>query len=113
MRSALRWRYYCDFCKKAGGLAYHIQRHETYCTLNPDRKCRMCDGMGGDVADNRAALASGGLNAVRESAENCPACILAAIRQTPGLSVGEFEDFDFGSEGKSFLNAKHREDWPY
>ena len=44
MRKVKRWRYYCDFCKKAGGSGGHIATHEKHCTKNPDRDCRLeCD----------------------------------------------------------------------
>ena len=44
-------RYYRDFCKKSGGSAYHMRRHESACTANPNRQCGMCDGGGYDAAD--------------------------------------------------------------
>lgn len=35
-------RYYCEFCKKSGGHAGAMRKHEKHCTMNPDRECRMC-----------------------------------------------------------------------
>lgn len=42
MKTKLRHRYYCDFCKKSGGSKYHMEIHEKHCTSNPHRECRMC-----------------------------------------------------------------------
>jgi len=43
MKTKLRNRYYCDFCKKSGGHAGYMRKHESRCTLNPDRHCGFCD----------------------------------------------------------------------
>lgn len=42
MRAVKRWRYYCEFCPKAGQSGFHMKDHEARCTLNPARVCRMC-----------------------------------------------------------------------
>ncbi len=42
MRKIKRWKYYCDFCKKSGGHAGHLRKHESRCTMNPDRFCGFC-----------------------------------------------------------------------
>jgi len=34
--------YYCEYCNKHGLGAGAMKKHEKYCTLNPDRICRMC-----------------------------------------------------------------------
>ena len=124
-------RYYCEFCKKAGCSGGHIRKHETGCTLNPNRVCRMCkmveneqrtiaelmeglpvaadflherrddygvsygrDFVGLDVAMNDA------LPKLREAAGNCPACILAALRQR-GIPVPIVNGFNFSDECKA------------
>lgn len=46
MKTVLRKRYYCDFCNKTGGSAFHIKKHESSCTNNPVRVCKMCKEMG-------------------------------------------------------------------
>lgn len=60
MRRVQRWRYYCDFCKKAGQSGFHMANHERHCTLNPARECRMCEhingGSGADLAELLALL---------------------------------------------------------
>jgi hypothetical protein len=57
MKRVQRWRYYCDFCKKAGNSGGHMKRHEDSCTLNPARKCRMCAVIKADQADMALMLA--------------------------------------------------------
>jgi hypothetical protein len=101
----MRWRYYCDFCGKVGGSSYHMLNHERACTKNPDRVCGLCD-----LAELRQqpmpvlieALGYGdaeGLERLRDAAganevgKGCPACILAAIRQSPKRPAPEdYED---------------------
>jgi hypothetical protein len=91
MRKAQRWRYYCDFCRKAGGSSHHLQRHERGCTANPNRVCGFCDS-NTPVAERVAILtAESGFKGLakwqanmlllREAVDQCPACILATIRQ--------------------------------
>jgi hypothetical protein len=131
MRKTLRWRYYCEFCKKAGNSAFHMEKHEKGCTLNPHRKCRMCDFVAGiqkpiaelivllpnpddfkeEVRDSITGEflytsfnvpdepISKGLQALREATDNCPACIMAAIRQR-GIPVPAVMGFNFTQECK-------------
>ncbi len=105
------WRYYCDFCKKGGASGSHMKRHEGSCCKNPDRVCRMCAAA--KLGPHRmqemiAALGKGnkqGIDALRQVAEGCPACMLAAIMQS-GIQrpyLGEDEpgfrvEFDFKAE---------------
>ena len=39
-------RYYCDFCSKSGCSAGHMKSHESHCTMNPNRRCKMCRQLG-------------------------------------------------------------------
>ncbi len=117
MRKAKRWRYYCDFCGKAGGHKYWIERHEKGCTMNPDRKCGMCDVAGLEQkplsafkailkqppdpelpvwqqVSQSAARATAGL---MEISEGCPACAFAAIRQLDIIA-----NFDFREQSAIF-----------
>jgi hypothetical protein len=58
MKAVKRWRYYCDFCKKANNSAFHMKNHESSCTLNPARVCKLCQKIGdGKQADMAAMLA--------------------------------------------------------
>lgn len=47
MKTVLKKMYYCDHCKKRGMSSYHMQRHESGCTANPDRACKMCGAVVG------------------------------------------------------------------
>lgn len=86
MRSKLRWRFYCDFCKKAGGVKRHMETHEKHCTNNPDRVCRVHNSIieieCQPTMDELKAAYQGGYPKLREVAHNCPACILAVMRQS-------------------------------
>ena len=114
MRTKRVNRYYCDFCRKAGQSKRHLAKHERRCTLNPARECGVCKMLDlaqrpmadlvrllpewngprspDDVPDYDAALP-----ALREACGNCPACILAAVRQS-GASL---LSFDFTTEMKA------------
>lgn len=125
MKKKQVWRYYCDFCKKAGCSAYHLRNHETHCTLNPNRVCRMCfmlDQKQPKLADLIALMpatvvirtewgsesiefkslpeAEAAFVKVREAAGNCPACILSALRQAK-IPAPMMEGFDYAKEGNS------------
>lgn len=116
MKKKQVWRYYCEFCKKSGCSGGHMKAHELTCTANPNRECRMC-GPGGSygrtltakrdtaalvailatrhdpsltATENREAI----MDQLREAANGCPACILAAIRQSNIQAGLRFENLD-------------------
>lgn len=117
----MRWRYYCDFCKKSGGNS--LREHEKHCVGNPNRECRMCiviERITGEakgqqpIADLMDALFTGGMDAIRALADNCPACILAAIFQLrkkigPADAFRLYDDkvmaFDFKAESAKLFAA--------
>lgn len=130
-------RYWCDHCKRAGLSALHMRKHERSCTLNPARECRMCEIAGGehtpiaeliallpDAAPVRmlmtdhddyweaqrqfAVALKAALPALRTAAGDCPACIMAALRQA-GIPVPLAEDFNFTAECKALFEARNRE----
>jgi hypothetical protein len=121
MRTAMRPRYYCDHCNKGSGSPSAMRRHERGCTANPQRVCGMCtkmfDEYGLHPAPQRDDLVqvmdAQGFKAMCEAANNCPACILAAVRtknfagdaETPPGVLGP-ED---GRESWSYKQAKA--DW--
>jgi len=138
MRKVKRWRYYCDFCKKAGGSGRHIARHEKWCTMNPDRICGVCGMLEVNqkpISELLAVIPNSkdyeieseygdrifigklpvdvekAMPALRELTENCPACIMAALRQAK-IPVPMVESFNFTEEMKSIckdINAdNHR-----
>lgn len=124
-------RYYCDFCGKGGCAAGHMKRHEERCTLNPNRICGMCIyaendhkpddplGLSGLVAIVNSwrpeelfghdygsveyiKAADRQLKTLRDAAGNCPACILAALRQAqPGRTDGV--SFAYKTEATAWL----------
>lgn len=123
MRIVKRNRYYCDFCKKAGGSGGHIAKHERSCTKNPNRICKVCGllevqqvpiadlkallpqckatdfGFEDDASSTVENLVRIALPRLREKAHNCPACIMAALRQS-GIPVPLAKDFNFTNEMK-------------
>lgn len=114
MRKLMRWRYYCEFCKKSGASGGHIAKHEASCTRNPNRVCRMCAK--GELVQQPmetllAALHEGGADAVLRLAEGCPACTMAAILVHRGSEPLEYEEstgytnfieFDYKKAADSF-----------
>lgn len=83
------WQYRCDFCAKRNLSAGAIAKHEKHCTANPNRICRMCAAIKKEqkaldalIACLSLAKPDYGIAELRELAEECPACILAAIRQS-------------------------------
>ncbi len=118
MRMVMRPRYYCDHCKKAGGSGGHIRRHELGCTANPARSCGICRA--GQFTPKPLyeltalctarsvshydptmdwswrTLDAAALQALRDAADNCPACMLAAMRQSKAFASRE--EFNFKDE---------------
>ena len=86
MRTAMRPRYYCDHCNKGNGSPSAMRRHERGCTLNPQRECGMCKMQADSFEpapprdDLVRVMDERGFNAMCEAANNCPACILSALR---------------------------------
>ncbi len=134
MRRRKVWRYYCEFCKKSNCSAASISRHEKRCTLNPDRHCGMCAvaelgqkpmsvlvDLLADITikEKRGEygidIALGGdmdeaLERLRDETENCPACILAALRQK-GIPV-PMTKFNFTEACKEFWSYVNKADDP-
>lgn len=132
MKAVKRWRYYCDFCKKAGQSGFHMKNHESSCTMNPQRQCKLCAHLNGgngtplpemlallpdpaqfidrvpsgdfydsyDDDERLRAAVHASLPALRELTEDCPVCILAALRQR-GIPVPVVTAFNFTEEMKS------------
>jgi len=124
MRREKKWVYYCDFCKKSGRSGGHIAKHEKRCTMNPDRHCGMCAMMDLDQKPMPELLAilpdisrcweeddwgrgfivyddlKEAFSKLREKVENCPACLMATLRQK-GVPVQAITSFNFTEECKS------------
>lgn len=105
MRQKKVWRYYCDFCRKAGCGKPSIRDHEVHCTKNPDRVCGACV-LGGvkqkPITELLAAFEDYSLDDLKVAANGCPACVLAALRQDPRDRDPEEQlaiyEFDFKDE---------------
>lgn len=132
MKSAKRWRYYCDHCKKSGGSKYHMERHEKVCTRNPDRSCRMCRYLIDEPTPNLKEMINivnkgvddfdwidGALEKTTEDVlkklkeiTKCPACRLAAICQA---KEGEIIQFNYKKEKEEFWrdHAEEPRPWEY
>ena len=134
MRTKRVNRYYCDYCGKGGCQAAAMRKHERHCTMNPNRVCRMCRVLnqpqpdienlvallprpqdyehhdyGSTAYKGFGAAMKDGMAALREAADGCPACILAAIRQA-GWS-GMVGDFDYQKEARAvFAMVQEREE---
>lgn len=102
------WRYKCDFCKKVGYSSFHMKRHETGCTANKDRVCRMPIHNGEAPRLSLEQLMANlvlskpdfGMAELREDSHNCPACILAAIR------CSGIQKHDYDEEGSVGIDLK-------
>jgi len=119
MRTAMRPRYYCDHCNKGNGSPSAMRRHERGCTLNPQRVCGMCSMVAREGGAEPApplpllveTLDAEGFTAMRELANDCPACILSVLRTKNGLDpetgpyVAGPED---GRESWSYTKAKEQ-----
>lgn len=127
MIKKMRPRWFCDHCGKGSGSASYMKRHEAGCTANPNRACGLCreaDLLQQPTADLIVALGPGdkaGLDALRDLAEGCPACILTAIRQSglqcPAvyddtgamISEGFNVDFQFKVELKQWWDQRNQD----
>lgn len=116
-------QYECEFCGKKKYSKAAINKHEKHCTMSPHRTCRMCEELKGASVDYledvkalmpdpvrdennfgkivNFELVVSSLEKVIDRVENCPACVLAVLRQK-GLSSYEV-DYDYAGESKSML----------
>ena len=131
MKQVKKWVYYCDYCKTRRIAKWAMEQHERHCTMNPNRTCQMCsftDGEGSvaglpemiDVIKNGVKDKNeygewtfidmereAGILAELKNMTTCPACILAALRQS-GLPY-LFPSFDFKKE-KETMFREHNAD---
>ena len=131
MRTKKVSRYWCDHCNRAGLQLRAMTKHEERCTKNPERKCGFCEftgesesiGLAGllvmlpdpkgiftdtdGVFDEGYRVLKAEINAIenslREAADNCPACIMAAFRQK-GIPVPFVDWFNYKEESAGILN---------
>ena len=123
MKKRKVWRYTCDFCGKSNCGGGAIAKHERHCTMNPQRICRMCAAVGEKqtpIAELKDALWNGpvtdyygvtqtGIEPLRIAAHNCPACILAALRQGDDKDdpINLSEDFSWKDERGAWIEDYH------
>jgi hypothetical protein len=109
-------RYYCDHCRKGGCSKHHMEKHERRCIRNPNRQCGFCEVEKLTpiaMPELISALDSGGLQALKEAAHNCPACILAAIVQSKVKDGDDYYvEFDYKEEVKAFWADRNDVDYP-
>jgi len=131
MRTKRVNRYYCDFCKKSGCSAGHMRRHEERCTMNPNRKCGVCSLREECDPDTAALVAllpplasitpepqtnayeaslAKTMPKLREAADGCPGCILAALKQT-GWREWSYGVFDYEAEMKPIFDEVNEQRW--
>lgn len=124
MKKRKVWRYTCEFCGKSSCSGGHTASHERHCTKNPQRICRMCARVGdaqSPIAELTAAIyyapapspffddqpvVSRKLDRLRTVSHNCPACVLAALRQEVENHedpVHESDAFSFRDESKAWI----------
>jgi len=132
MKHRIVKQYICDFCGKKGLSAGHMGKHERHCTMNPDRKCRMCILVSGVQPPMKELLIlmpkpkveiindefwehekclniEEGKEAVKiisKETENCPMCTYAVIRQR-GWHPQDI--FDYKKECATFWNEYNKE----
>ena len=113
----MRWRYYCDFCNKSAGSS--LAKHEKHCGGNPNRECRMCvlvREVQQPIVALMDALDAGGLDALKALANDCPGCIVAAIRQRRIRKGAAFDynvddvEYDFKAETQKLFAQLDQED---
>lgn len=121
MKARRVWRYTCDFCRKSGMRKDAIAAHEARCFCNPARKCTMCEDMQEPLAELMALFEGAEqetvqtfVDKVETAAHGCPACTVAAIRQTPHLdTIHENTTFDGvslpDSHGRLWVNYNYKE----
>lgn len=128
--------YYCDHCNKRGLSASHMRGHESSCTANPNRYCKLCeredisqaveefkkrfelepciieDEQGNDMGYSFIVHWIGEpvtMEEIRTAADGCPNCILAIIRQCK-FNYHYFKEafaFDYKKELDSALGDKY------
>jgi len=86
MHSVRKLVYYCDYCRKYKLTPHSMGVHETHCTLNPNRVCRMPQC----VPD-----------------EPCPWCQFAEARQSD--FIGWDENRDIKAEVETWWAQVHRD----
>lgn len=114
MREEVRTVYWCDFCNKRYISKYWAEKHELYCTANPNRVCRTCDHNG---SDNNIPLILNEfteldryptIEEIRKSVEGCPACMLTIIRV---MNLADYYMWNYQEEAEEFWRKINEEQY--
>ena len=128
MQEKLVKRYTCDFCRKKKYAKGAMAKHEKHCTLNPNRECGMCkiagrasptpDELAGliamfpldkfDFSNSGQSILLGLWPTMADSLHDCPACIMAVLRQAniPIWLAGDW--WKYTDACKKFWEGKSR-----
>lgn len=129
-----RTRCECDFCGKKNWSVGHMKRHEERCTKNPDRTCGVCKMIAAKQQPMEKLLEllpvpaikegkyedfvlvsptteelNNCLPALRKACDDCPACMMSAIRQK-GYFVSWATGFSWEKEMANiwgYINDSH------
>jgi len=136
MITKMKHVYYCEHCGRHRLTPNSILKHEKGCTLNPNRRCGVCetskmqellakykdsftiiedtDGMGYPNETSHWRGEPLTLENLRDDTGGCPVCILAVIRQCNlNRSPGDFFNFEYKAEHKAYwdeLNSIRRQE---
>lgn len=128
MRVKTKTLYYCDFCSMKRFRKEAMEKHERHCTMNPNRMCRWAQLEHGprtryDEHDFHrglprwvrllAPLTEEKIDLLRDKTAGCPACTLAALRQS-GVEyhydhVNGQHIFNYEQEVKDFRKREHEQ----
>lgn len=89
MRTKRVLRYYCDYCSKGMFRLYGMRQHEATCVHNPNRVCWACQEFELDPEPLAKLIEiareigheNQDIGPLAKAAQDCPACMLAAIVQ--------------------------------
>jgi hypothetical protein len=130
VRSQTKTVYYCGHCRKHGLSRHAMEKHEQHCTLNPERVCRwvLYDYYSPRAEEKQthtmpralprwlqilAPVTDEVIEKLREHTDGCPACMLAAIRQSGLDRITGFHytcQWDFDKEMARY-REEEREYW--
>lgn len=100
MREKKVTRYSCEFCRKTAYKRATMTSHESGCTNNPNRICRLCE-RSGKVQPELGTLIENASNVdeLRKVANGCPACMLTGVRHhNKDAEDGQFAWIDYKVE---------------
>lgn len=74
-------RYSCEFCRRVAYKRPTMAAHESGCTNNPNRICKLCERIGEEQTALEILLENAGqVDELRKVANGCPACMLTGVR---------------------------------